>query len=227
MDRTWTLHWLQAAGTLAPWRPRIRAEIAAAFTACGRLVAPPRVDVVIHQIPHWPIPELGFGGSSPSATTLFLAFDTANPAMESRLDGGLRRIVLHEAHHCLRHAGPGYGATLAEALVSEGLADHFVLEAMGGTPDPWCTALDAAALRRVQAQAVPALWEPQYDHRAWFFGRRDGSIPRWAGYSLGYRLVDEYLARMPSSSAAALVDVPAAELLATVWPEAVAPRLAG
>ena len=226
MDKTWTLHWLQAAGTLAPWRARIRTEIEAAFAACARLVRPPRVDIVIHQIPHWPIPERGFGGSSPSATTLFLAFDTANPLMEARLVGGLRRIVLHEAHHCLRHAGPGYGATLGEVLVSEGLADHFVLQALGGGPEPWCVAIDEAGLRGVQAMAAPVLWQPGYDHRAWFFGRRDG-IPAWAGYSLGFRLVGDYLARGPEGGPAAMVRTPADHLLRAVWPEAAAQRLAG
>jgi uncharacterized protein YjaZ len=218
MDRTWTLHWLQAAGTLAPWRPKIRAEIEAAFAACATVVTPPRVDIVIHQIPHWPVPELGFGGSAPSRTTMFLAFDTENPAMEANLVGGLRRVVLHEAHHCLRHAGPGYGNTLGEALVSEGLASRFVMEILAGEPEPWNVALDEAELRRVAAIAEPGLDDEGYDHDRWFIGRRNARrLPRWAGYSLGWRLVGTYLERVPDAKPSRLARVPAAEIISRAW----------
>jgi len=32
---------------------------------------------------------------------------------------------------------------------------------------------------------------PDSNHAVWFFGR--GSIPRWAGYTLGYAVVGSYL----------------------------------
>ncbi len=208
---------MQAAGTLAPWRQRIRAEIDAAFDACARVVVPPRVDIVIHQIPHWPVPELGFGGSSPSRTTMFLAFDTSNPAMESRLVGGLRRVVVHEAHHCLRQAGPGYGTTLEEALVSEGLADHFVIESLGGAPEPWCVALDDRQVRAVLAQAEPVLHDPSVDLQRWFRGD-GGRVPEWSGYSLGWRLVGSYLAQEAGALPSRLARTPAAAVMARGWP---------
>jgi Predicted Zn-dependent protease (DUF2268) len=217
MDRSWTLHWLQAAGTLAPWRPRIRAEIEAAFQACAAVVRPPRVDIVIHQIPHWPVPELGFGGSSPSRTTMFLAFDTNNPDLEPRLQGGLRRVVLHEAHHCLRHAGPGYGRTLAEALVSEGLADRFVEEVLGGDPDPWCVALDENELQESAARAEPVLWQQTYDHPNWFLGSHDGRMTRWAGHSLGWRLIGTFMELQPGARPSKMVNAPAETVIDRAW----------
>jgi hypothetical protein len=221
MDRTWTLHWLQAAGTLAPWRQRIRAEIDAAFVACAQVVRPPRVDIVIHQIPHWPVPELGFGGSAPSRDTMFLGFDTAHPALEQGLVGGLRRVVLHEAHHCLRQAGPGYGTTLAEALVSEGLADHFVLEVLGGAPDPWCVALQDAELHMAAVRAEPALWDNGLDLTRWFRGDARRILP-WSGYSLGWRLVGTYLAQESAARPSQLARVPAEPVIARAWPALVA-----
>ncbi|MDA8249112.1 MAG: DUF2268 domain-containing putative Zn-dependent protease [Rhodospirillales bacterium] len=216
MDRTWTLHWLQAAGSLAPWRSRIRAEIDAAFDAIARIMRPPRVDIVIHQIPHWPVPELGFGGSTPSCNTIFLGFDTSHPAMEDRLAGGLRRVVVHEAHHSMRQAGPGYGTRLAEALVSEGLADHFTLEVLGGAPDPWCLALSDGDVMRAAKAAEPVLWDPDIDLARWFRGDRRGVLP-WSGYSLGWRLVDRYLEHLPDGRASALARVPAETVLALAW----------
>jgi uncharacterized protein YjaZ len=217
MDRTWTLHWLQAAGSLAPWRARIRAEIDAAFDACAAVLPPPRVDIVIHQIKHWPVSELGFGGSAPSRNTMFLGFDTANPAMEARLAGGLRRVVVHEALHCLRQAGPGYGATLGETLVSEGLADHFVIEALGGQPDPWCVALDEDDLRAAAALTEPALGDDSATIQSWFVAGGRRMVP-WAGYSLAWRVTEAYLALTAGARPSQLVRVPAERVLATGWP---------
>jgi len=216
MDRTWTLHWLQAAGSLAPWRSRIRGEIDAAFQAIACVMRPPRVDIVIHQIPHWPVPELGFGGSTPSRDTIFLGFDTAHPAMEERLVGGLRRVVAHEAHHALRQAGPGYGTRLAEALVSEGLADHFTLEVLGGAPEPWCRALEDGELMRAARAAQPVLWDPDLDLARWFRGDRRGLLP-WSGYSLGWWLVERFLAGVPDGRASRLARVPAEQVIAHAW----------
>lgn len=221
MDRTWTLHWLQAAGTLAPWRSRIRAEIGAAFQAIAHIMRPPRVDIVIHQIPHWPVPKLGFGGSTPSCNTIFLGFDTAHPALEERLVGGLRRVVVHEAHHSVRQGGPGYGTRLAEALVSEGLADHFALEVLGGAPDPWCVALSGRDLAAAATAAEPALWEPSIDLARWFRGDCRGILP-WSGYSLGWRLVDHYLAQVPDARPSRLARMPAEPVIAQAWQHLVA-----
>lgn len=41
MSGGWTLHWLEAEGDLAPWRPRIVHEVEAARDAIGRAVPPP------------------------------------------------------------------------------------------------------------------------------------------------------------------------------------------
>lgn len=215
MDRSWTLHWLQAAGTLAPWRARIRAEIDAAFDAFATVLRPPRVDIVIHQIKHWPVSEIGFGGSSPSRDTMFLGFDTAHPAIEARLVGGLRRVVVHEAHHCLRRAGPGYGNTLGEVLVSEGLADHFTIEVLGGQPEPWSRALDDGALRQAARLAEPALRQP-VDVDAWFHGV-DGMVRPWSGYSLGWRLTEAWLAQRAPLPPSRLVQAPADEVIESAW----------
>ena len=55
-----------------------------------------------------------------------MTLDPDNPNFAASLEGGaVHRHIVHEVHHCLRMAGPGYGWTLGEALVSEGLAGQF------------------------------------------------------------------------------------------------------
>jgi uncharacterized protein YjaZ len=111
--------------------------------------------------------------------------------------------LAHELHHSSRiRTGPGYGITLAEALVTEGLADHFVAEAFPRTPpQPWDNAISAEQETELWRKAQSILKVPYgYNHQAWFFGGRN--LPRWAGYTLGYRIADAYLGDDHSASSA-------------------------
>lgn len=122
----------------------------------------------------------------------------------------MARAVLHEAHHCLRMAGPGYGTTLEEALVSEGLAGRFVVEALGTEPESWERIMPPEeALRHLPGPE--ALGDAGYDHGEWFFGT--GALPRWLGYTLGYAVVGRWMAVTPPE-ARDWAAVPAAEVLA-------------
>ena len=55
----WQLHWLEAEGELEPWRERIAAEIEAAKSAIGRVLPPPRLDILVQRLPGATIPEIG------------------------------------------------------------------------------------------------------------------------------------------------------------------------
>ncbi|MCC7133320.1 MAG: hypothetical protein IT352_11755, partial [Gemmatimonadales bacterium] len=98
--------------------------------------------------------------------------------------------------------------TLLEAMVSEGLADRFSMELLEIGERPWSTALNGAALTQWLDQARAQFDSRNYNHADWFFG--SGSIPLWAGYSIGYLLVKDYLTAHPGESAARLVAAPAA-----------------
>ena len=109
--------------------------------------------------------------------------------------------------------GPGYGITLGEALVSEGLSDHFVGQAFPKTPPlPWdhrkMTARQEGGLWK---RAKPDLAIPgAYDHPLWFFGAGGkNALPRWSGFTLAYRIVRPYLAsgRMPSKAVATPAEI--------------------
>ena len=107
-------------------------------------------------------------------------------------------------------SGPGYGSTLLETLVSEGLALHFEAEARG-TP-PLYARIDAD-LQALWEQAQPELHAP-HDHSLWFFGT--AHRPRWAGYALGYELVLRYL-QQQGGDAITHVDAPA-DACPACWP---------
>jgi uncharacterized protein YjaZ len=164
--------------------------------------------IVVVDNPRGVIPEVGLGGFTPSAREVRLFVDPARPDVAQVLRRELAPLLAHELHHAARWRAVGYGFTLRDAAVSEGLADHFALEVTGAPPPPWTAALDAEALERWIPE-VARRGSGAYNHAAWFFGSTD-SIPRWTGYAVGFALVRRHLAADPARRASTLVGEPAA-----------------
>ena len=157
------------------------------------------------------IPEIGIGGFNPSASEIRIFLDTGVENLEQVLRNEYAFQVAHEAHHALRRRTVGYGATLFEAAITEGMADHFALLTAGGSPRPWSTALSGTALEswidRVQDEG-----SGPYDHGRWFLGGAT-DVPRWTGYAVGFELVRVFLESNPDENAATLVDTEASQFL--------------
>ncbi|NHN83576.1 hypothetical protein GOB93_02835 [Acetobacter musti] len=183
----WHLHWLTAGGTPnLPVREAVMAGRDEAFLALAGLRRPPALDILVN-CSRAVIPETGCGGRALRPDLFELRLDPKNAALGGNLATGvIRRTILHEVHHCMRMAGPGYGLTLGEALVSEGLAGRFVQHLLRTPPEPW----ECAVGEEVLPDFMPSdeqLWTRPYDHAGWFFGA-GGRYPRWLGYSLGFWL---------------------------------------
>ena len=167
---TWRLHWLEASGDLDPWRSTIAEEVEIARKAIAGVLPVSPLDILVQRLPGAVIPETGTTGLAMRPGLFSLTIDPDNPNFSRALrNGDLRRTVAHEAHHCLRMAGPGYGWTLGEALVSEGLAGQFVSRLFTSQPEPW----ECAVTNEVLAANLPdnaTLVGNGHDHRAWFFG---------------------------------------------------------
>ncbi|MCZ0960161.1 DUF2268 domain-containing putative Zn-dependent protease [Paracoccus benzoatiresistens] len=114
------------------------------------------------------------------------------------------RALVRQMAHLIRWTGPGYGKSLGEALVSEGLAGHFVLQVLGGQPDPCDSVRHAPGAMR---QAMNEWARRDYDHARWFGGK--GDLRKWTGNSLGHRVVAEHLAERTGDPAALLATAPA------------------
>lgn len=87
-------------------------------------------------------------------------------------------------------------------MISEGLADQFAVEVAGTEPAMWATALSGDALATWTDRSRDEWFNSDYNHNALFFGA-SASIPRRAGYSIGFELTRKYLqahlARRPSN----------------------------
>lgn len=207
-----SVHVLTGSGRLLSHADRLTEHIhtAAAASLEHLPLGDADVDVVVRDAPELVIPELGIGGLAPDAHTVLLTVDAAHDLFASAFDRELVAVLAHELHHVARHRGPGYGRTLFEALVTEGLADHFATEISRTPPPPWTVALTADERARLAQLAEEEYDSRRYVHRFWFFGDDERAIPRWAGYSLGFQLVGDFLERHPQASAGGLASAPAA-----------------
>ena len=203
----WSLHLLNARGRLSAIEAEVRAALAEAEAQLGRAAAAVDLDVVIRAADQPMPPALRVIGASYGPGRIELGIDLTEGS-----SGGLRedvlRAVYHEFHHVLRWDGPGYGTTLGEALVSEGLAQLFVHEMMDCPPEPWEVMPEGVDLPALCQRAHDAFDDADYDHAAWFFGA--GDLPNAAGYALGRMLVERVLAARQGDSALSMAREPAA-----------------
>lgn len=130
------LHILTASGRLVPWVREVDARANAAFDHVATLLAlgSAPVDVVVRDAPRFAISETGIGGRAWDSHTVFSSVDAAHVRVEGAIRFELSRLLAHELHHVARLRTVGYGRTLGEATISEGLADRFAVEAFAGEP---------------------------------------------------------------------------------------------
>jgi hypothetical protein len=140
----------------------------------------------------------------------------------------LLRTLVHELHHVCRVRMPDFQLTLLECMVNEGLADHFMVEVLNCETTPFSSALTEEQIQQNMIRVKPfsrvkfESWTQEFNDKyfvPWMFGRRgDDPIPHWTGYSIGWRIVENYLKAHPEARASSLVVTPA-EVIASSTPE--------
>ncbi|MDL2345559.1 DUF2268 domain-containing putative Zn-dependent protease [Deinococcus sp. MIMF12] len=186
------LHLMNAGGLLPPeLAQEVRAVAEAALTRHAARLELDGVDVAVRVAP-WTLPETGVLGYAPLPHFVDITLTPDNPNFAGGWRTELPATLAHELHHARRWRGPGYGRTLLQALVSEGLAQHYEVEDRGGPPPYAVISADLGGLWR---RAHPLLDSADYGHPAWFYGSEAQGLPRWAGYALGYELVRRFLGK--------------------------------
>jgi len=192
---------MDATGVLSGKEEMIRQHIQATFDRAAKEISLDGLVVEITPGPQFVIPGWGLGGKAFNDRRVQIDVD---PDLSPQLiDERLPSIAAHEFHHVARGRGPGYGNRLLQAMVSEGMADHFALELFGRPPPPWAVVLSEEEIPIWIENARPEFDSKRYSHSVWFFGT--GWVPRWTGYTVGFELIGRYKEVNPGSSAATLV----------------------
>jgi hypothetical protein len=189
--------------------------IAHALTRISALLpGPPTAITVSYAGSSQIIPQTGTNGyTSPETGDITIVFgQTPQASLSTIMQLWLPRTFSHEIDHSVRIlAGPGFGVSLLEGIISEGISSAFDVAAFPGTPSPWERAITRSQECALWKQAQPLLGQPAlYDQ--WMFG--GGGIPHWTGFTIGYDIVTEYHQRHPDMSWSAITAASAATILA-------------
>lgn len=122
-----TLHILNAQNKLTAHCEWLQTSLTHTYEKAKSLMQIPSLDVVV-KAGKFVIPEKGHAGFCPEAGIVYITVDPENSAFCKNDAHSIERMFAHELHHAARWSGPGYGSTLGEVLVSEGLAGHFSIE---------------------------------------------------------------------------------------------------
>lgn len=209
-DSNQHLHILEASGRLNLFISAIKQAAKWAEDEVNtELPTLPPCDIIVVDDSSGAIPELGVGGWAKESHIL-ISINPEFPNLYKTLEMKLRRVFAHELHHVTRMNGEGQGITLLEAMVLEGLADHFDIQVTQCGPSLWDVALTDKEKRVMGQRALREYNNVNYVHSDWFFGSRN--IPRWTGYTLGFEIVESHLKRT-KQTASELVNAPAGEFI--------------
>ena len=178
----WHIHMLNARNALTPIMAEARAAARRAVALAETHFDLPRFDLVLRAADR-PIADGGLLARPPERGVIDITLSPDRVTAPV-----LNRALMRELHHVARHEGAGYGRSLGEVLVSEGLAAHFAARVLALPPDP----REAARPAGGSLKQVSNLWSRHdFGFEEWFLGR--GRIRKGTGYAIGHRLVGQWL----------------------------------
>ena len=201
---TWQLHLLNSRNALTSVMSEIRASLRETLAKVANHAEVPNFDLVVRADTR--IADWGLRATTPGPGIIEIAI---NPARWS--EEYFQRTLVRELHHLIRWERPGYGRSLGEALVSEGLAGHFVTQVLGGQSDPWDAMRPSSGVAR---QALNEWARRDFDHARWFLGK--GDLRRWSGFGIGHRLIAEHLSQIEDQDVVSLSWAPADQFRAAM-----------
>lgn len=203
-------HILSGSKDLKPFVREIKSITKSVEILIKKIIPQGDIDVVFYDNPGATLKENGIGGYTPCANAIFISLDPRNPKFRGGINKDLSYTIAHEINHAVRFRTPIPKETLFEAMISEGLADHFAMEVTGiKKPPAWSMALTDKQKKEFLKKASKEWNLSTYDHNAWFYGSEKKKIPRWTAYTLGYHLVATYLEKYPEISASKLTSAKA------------------
>ena len=179
----------------------------------GRLLPGPQTDILIvdgtQVIPHTGVT----GDTSLNTGQVMITLDTKQSprALRQSLRLWVTQALSHEVDHSVRiQKGPGFGTTLLDEMVSEGVASAFDIQVQPTIHLPWTDALTNHQEQVMWRHARPLLNHTGL-YAQWFFG--GGGVPPDTAFQIGYHIARDYLERHPKATAASLVNTPAKAIL--------------
>lgn len=206
------IHILKASGRLSKFEAPIKQTLTDTLKDLREILPLPDFDVVVEDNPFFAQPGIGVGGFTGSSHLINIYTDPGLKDYQEKIDFymfHLRSTFSHESHHAVRWLNPGYGETLFESIVSEGLATHFQIEFMGPKVEEFFSKLHQDQIGRLLNLAQKQFDDSNFNYNDWQGGNEKKKIPKSAIYSLGYHVIGKYLKEHPDQKASTLYNVKA------------------
>jgi uncharacterized protein YjaZ len=192
--------------------PQIVKNIKLGIDSTSKIIDVENVEFRVMVFPERTIPRLGMSGAAPDDKHIYILLDSNHPRLNEAINVHIIQTIPHEYHHTLRYRTVGYGRNLFESMISEGLACHFAMQVCKIDTPEYCKALSAEQFKEWKEKAEKMWFNSNFDHLEWFVGLK-GTIPKNAGYTIGFRMVNDYLRKHPGETAASLYKTPADSFL--------------
>ena len=125
------IHTLDAVKDIIPFTEKLKSVAKSAVSSVKKLLPIKDVDIVFYDNPGATFDEGeigGIGGFTQNAHTMFISLNPRHPNFKNALGNELFFMLAHELNHTIRWQKQVEGDTLLEAMIFEGLADHFAME---------------------------------------------------------------------------------------------------
>lgn len=148
------------------------------------------VNISVYQNKNFTISETGEGGYAASYDWFHIYIDPTKSEnkLKKIISNHIPSTVYHELNHVARWNSVGYGSTLLEAIISEGLASVFESEKWKKSKTPWAKYSQKEILSMLEIfKKRKKTDDANYNHQEWFYG--NGKLPKWIGYKLGVYII--------------------------------------
>ena len=159
-----------------------------AFEVAKNLLGVSGIDVLCIDDHNQVIPETGMSGYTPNRNLIYLYVDSTMALEEDEVF----YTLMHEFSHAMRYDGPGYGDTLFDSMVFEGLGVALEEQVSGGHGSFLSNFIRTKDNQELLDKVVSHFGDRQFDRFYWFIQESD-DLPRWTGYRVGYYIVTEFM----------------------------------
>lgn len=208
------IHFMEAQGNFGFLKNQIREIIYETFNESCKEIDLDKIDILVEKKQN--VKEFkkmdGIVGFCFGSKKIAITIDTKYPSVKESIKKVLKKVLFHEFHHLARFkAGEKIAnGTFLEALVGEGLSDNFVYY-MIGEKTKWVINLKEDKEKRLIKKIKKIINKKMdyKDYEKWFFnGSKEEDIPRWAGYSIAYKIIKNFISNHPNETAASLASKP-------------------
>lgn len=170
-------------------------------------------DITIYPNYKWTEGVGGVDGHAMSGGVLQIRIDLRDSVLKIKdlLGTPLQAVVYHECNHIARWQGPGYGWSLLEATVSEGIAtvyEKMKTESHEMSHADYSNIEELLQVYRLRNKED----DSSYNHNAWFLGF-DPKYPKFLGYRVGTYIVEKALELNPKLSLVQMTRLQADEII--------------